>query len=214
MLTKVIVLRHWVTGSMNGNFEQATLRMRQHMGHFVQLTDEEWEALVPCLTMKTLPKHQDFIQQGSLANQIGFILTGQFRQFYRKDGQERTTYFFLEDQLVGAYMSCVSGQPSPVTIQAMTEVTYIGFPYSVLQALFGRFPNWQLFGRLLAEYIMVSLEQRMAGLLLLSPEERYLDLLEGDQKNLLQQVPQHYIANYLGITPVSLSRIRNRIHPT
>ena len=111
-------------------------------------------------------------------------------------------------------MSCVSGQPSPVTIQAMSEVTYISFAYPVLQTLFGQYANWQLFGRLLAEYIMVSLEQRMAGLLLLSPQERYVDLLEGHQKNLLQRVPQHYIANYLGITPVSLSRIRNRIHPT
>lgn len=58
---------------------------------------------------------------------------------------------------------------------------------------------------------MVALEERMAGLLLLSPEERYLDLLEGEQKSLLQRVSQHYIANYLGITPVSLSRIRNRV---
>jgi len=188
--------------------------MRQHIHQFVPLTDAEWQALLPDLSIRTLAKHQDLVQQGSLASQIGFVLTGQFRQFYSKDGQERTTYFFLEDQLVGAYMSCVTGQPSPVTIQAMSEVTYLGFPYPVLQKLFDQFPNWQLFGRLLAEYIMVSLEQRMAGLLLLSPEERYLDLLEGDQKNLLQRIPQHYLANYLGITPVSLSRIRNRIQPT
>lgn len=198
---------------MRISFEQAALRMRQQVSHFVPLTDQEWNAVVPHLTLNSLHKHHYLIQQGQLANQIGFVLTGQFRQFYSKDGQEWTTYFFSEDQLVGAYMSCVSGQPSPVSIQAMSEVTYISFSYSVLQALFQQFTNWQLFGRLLAEYIMVSLEQRMASLLLLSPEERYLDLLEGDQKKLLQQVPQHYIANYLGITPVSLSRIRNRIHP-
>ena len=58
---------------------------------------------------------------------------------------------------------------------------------------------------------MVALEERMAGLLMLSPEERYLALLEGDQRHILQRVPQHYIATYLGITPVSMSRIRNRI---
>ncbi len=196
---------------MNRIFDQAAARMRQHMSHFVPLTDDEWQALVPHLTINTLAKHHYFIQQGSRANQIGFILTGQCRQFYAKDGQERTTYFFFDDQLVGAYMSCVTGRPSPVTIQAMSEVTYLGFPYSVLQALFQQFPSWQLFGRLLAEYIMVALEERMASLLLLSPEERYLDLLAGDRKDLLQRVPQHYLANYLGVTPVSLSRIRNRI---
>ncbi len=112
---------------MKSHFDQAAAQMRQHMNHFVQLTEQEWSALVPHLTIITLPKHQYFIQQGNLANQIGFVPTGQFRQFYSKDGQERTTYFFLENQLVGAYMSCVSGQPSPVSIQAMSEVTYIDF---------------------------------------------------------------------------------------
>ena len=196
---------------MNLIFEQATAQMRQHMSHFGPLADNEWEALVPHLSMITLKKHHCLIQQGSVANQIGFVVNGLFRQFYSKDGQERTTYFFLEHQLVGAYMSCITNRPSLVTIEALSEVTCLCFPYSVLQALFEQYPGWQLFGRRLAEYIMVALEERMAGLLVLSPEERYLDLLEGDQKNLLQRVPQHYIANYLGITPVSLSRIRNRV---
>ena len=192
-------------------FDQAASRLRQHISHFAQLTDEEWNALVPHLSIVTLKKHQYLIQQGNVATQIGFVLEGLFRQFYTKDSEERTTYFFLEDGLVGAYMSCVTSRPSPVTIEAMSEVTYLYFPYAVIKSLFDQYPGWQLFGRRLAEYIMVALEERMAGLLLLSPEERYLDLLEGDQKSLLQRVPQHYIANYLGITPVSLSRIRNRI---
>ena len=196
---------------MNSFFNQAAAQMRQHMSHFVQLADDEWDALVPHLSLVTLKKHQYLIQQGSVANQIGFVVEGLFRQFYSKDGNERTTYFFLEDQLVGAYMSCITNRPSPVTIEALSDVTCLCFSYSVLESLFDQYPGWQLFGRRLAEYIMVALEERMAGLLLLSPEERYLELLEGAQKNLLLRVPQHYIANFLGITPVSLSRIRNRV---
>jgi len=192
---------------MNSVCNLAVAQMRQHMNHFVQLADAEWDALIPHLSIITLKKHQYLIQQGNVANQIGFVVEGLFRQFYTKEGEERTTYFFLEDQLVGAYMSCITNRPSPVTIEALSEVTCLCFPYSVLQSLFEQYPGWQLFGRRLAEYIMVALEERMAGLLLLSPEERYLDLREGDHKNLLQRVPQHYIANYLGITPVSLSRI-------
>lgn len=196
---------------MNNDLEQIAARMRRHMNQFSPLTNEEWEALVPALSLTPLTKHHYFVQQGNVANQIGFVIEGQFRQFYTKDGEERTTYFFLEDQLVGAYMSCITNRPSPVTIEALSEATCLTFPYAVLQTLFEHYPGWQLFGRRLAEYIMVALEERMAGLLLLSPEERYLDLLEGDQKQLLQRIPQHYIANYLGITPVSLSRIRHRI---
>lgn len=190
---------------------QAALRLRQQIGHFAPLTDAEWNALVPHLSIITLQKHQCFVNQGEIASQVAFVLDGLFRQFYMKDGDERTTYFFLEEQLVGAYMSCVTGQPSPVTIEALSDSTCIGFPYTVLTTLFSQYNGWQLFGRRFAEYIMVALEERMAGLLTRSPEERYLDLLQGNQKDLLQRVPQHYIANYLGITPVSMSRIRNRI---
>lgn len=196
---------------MTDALNQATLRLRQQVSHFVQLTDEEWNALVPHLSIITLKRQDCLIKQGDTANQVALVLDGLFRQFYMKDGDERTTYFFLEEQLVGAYMSCVTGQPSPVTIEALSDSTCIAFPYRVLTTLFSQYDGWQLFGRRFAEYIMVSLEERMVGLLTRSPEERYLDLLTGNQRGLLQQVPQHYIANYLGITPVSLSRIRNRV---
>ena len=212
-----------VTGSQNGSntqpifnimsdaLNQAALQLRQHINQFVLLTDEEWEGLAPHLTLITLKKQQCFARQGVVADQVGMVLAGTLRQFYTREGEERTTYFFFENQLTGAYMSCITGQPSPVTIEALSATTCIRFPYTVLQALFGQYGGWQQFGRLLAEQIMVALEERMAGLLLLSPEERYLALLEGQHKRIVQQIPQHYIANYLGITPVSMSRIRNRI---
>jgi CRP-like cAMP-binding protein len=196
---------------MTDTLNQAALRLRKQISYFSPLTDAEWNALVPHLAILTLKKHQHLVSQGDKADQLALVLDGLFRQFYMKDDDERTTYFFLEEQLVGAYMSCVTGQPSPVTIEALSDSTCIAFPYTVLTTLFGQYSGWQLFGRRLAEYIMVALEERMAGLLMRSPEERYLELLTGNQREFLQQVPQHYIANYLGITPVSLSRIRNRV---
>ena len=70
---------------------------------------------------------------------------------------------------------------------------------------------WQKFGRLISEYLAIGLEERMVGLLMLRPEERYLELISGNKKKIIERIPQHYIANYLGITPVSMSRIRNRL---
>jgi CRP-like cAMP-binding protein len=70
---------------------------------------------------------------------------------------------------------------------------------------------WQKFGRLIAEYATIGLEERMVSLLMQSPEERYVELLKSNKKKIIERIPQHYIANYLGITPVSMSRIRNRL---
>ena len=186
-------------------------RLRHQIEQFVALTDDDWALLEPHLTVSTLKKHQLFAEEGRVSTEVAFILDGMFRQFYTKDGDERTTYFFFENQFLSAYISCLTGKPSLITIEALSDSTYISFPYAVLHELFEQRMVWQKFGRLIAEYLTIGLEERMVSLLLLSPEERYLDLLEGGKKKILERVPQHYIANYLGITPVSMSRIRNRI---
>lgn len=110
-----------------------------------------------------------------------------------------------------SYISCITGKPSELTIEALSDCQLIVFPYSIFKTLFEKSNNWQKFGRLIAEYIAIGLEERMVGLLMLSPEERYLQLVSGNKKKIIERIPHHYIANYLGITPVSLSRIRKRI---
>jgi CRP-like cAMP-binding protein len=66
------------------------------------------------------------------------------------------------------------------------------------------------FGRLVAEFYLLCYEERIASFITQTPEERYSKLLETGRE-ILQRIPQHYIANFLGITPVSLSRIRRRM---
>lgn len=187
------------------------LSLRNSIERFVKLTDKEWSLLEPHLKIRKLKKHELFAEKGEVSNQLGFILEGMMRHYYIKDGEEKTTYFYFENHLVGAYVSCITRQPSLLTIQALSDCELIVFPYSVLEELMNKNMNWQKFGRMLAEYLALGLEERMVGLLMLSPEERYLELIKGNKVKIIERIPQHYIANYLGLTPVSLSRIRNRV---
>ncbi|WP_373331019.1 Crp/Fnr family transcriptional regulator [Salmonirosea aquatica] len=100
---------------------QGATRLRGPVHQFAQITDEEWSRLAPHLFLKTFKKQENFVREGVVASEVGLVVEGAFRQFYNKDGEERTTDFFFEDQLVGAYMSCVTGKPSPVTIEALSE---------------------------------------------------------------------------------------------
>ncbi|MGZ8552524.1 MAG: Crp/Fnr family transcriptional regulator [Chitinophagaceae bacterium] len=186
--------------------------LQKHIKRFVSLTDNEWNLLVPHLEEKKLRKTQFFIQEGKKEKNISFVLEGNLRQFYTKDGEEKTTYFYFENHLMSSYISCITGQPSQLSIEALTDCRLLVFTYDTLQTLYKQSHTWERFGRLLAEYLSIGLEERMAGLLMLSPEERYQQLLESNKQKILERIPQHYIANYLGITPVSLSRIRNRIY--
>ena len=185
--------------------------LRHSIEKFIPLKDEEWQMLLPFLELKTLKKHELLAEEGKVANEIGLVVEGMMRHYYTKDGEEKTTYFYFENHFVTSYISCMTGQPSQLTIEALSDCKVIIFPYSKLKELFDKSITWQKFGRLIAEYIAIGLEERMVGLLMLSPEERYLQLLHGNKKKIIERVPQHYIANYLGITPVSMSRIRNRV---
>jgi CRP-like cAMP-binding protein len=185
--------------------------LRNRIEDFSKLTDADWELLLPHLTVKSLCKNELFIAEGKRAFEVGVVISGMFRQYYTKDGEEKTTYFFFENHFISSYISCITGKPSLITIQALNDAVYISFPYKILQSLFEKSMAWQKFGRLIAEYATIGLEERMVSLLLLSPEERYLDLLKSGKKKIIERIPQHFIANFLGITPVSMSRIRGRL---
>lgn len=190
-------------------------RLRHHLTRFVELTDPEWEALEKHLVVKTITRKSLLIQQGQTATEISFLLSGSCRLFYEKDGEEKTTYFCFENNLVAAYLSCLTSQPSTVSIQALEDCELVCFEYDVLTALYQQFPAYQLFGRKLAEYLFAGLDVRLAELLILSPEERYLKFIGTPAKRkIIERIPQQYVASYLGITPVSLSRIRRRITPS
>ena len=193
--------------SSNNSF----LIFRTHIEAFCKISDADWELLLPHLEMKTIRKNELFIEEGKKAREVALVIDGMFRQYYTKNGEEKTTYFFFENHFMTSYISCITGKSSLVTIEALSNATYIAFPYKVLQELFEQSMAWQKFGRLIAEYLGIGLEERMVSLLLQSPEERYVDLLNSNKKKIIERIPQHYIANYLGITPVSMSRIRSRL---
>jgi CRP-like cAMP-binding protein len=187
------------------------LLLRQQIEKTVPLSDSDWLLLEPYLEVKFIKKNHFLTQEGELGKEIGIILEGAMRHFYIKDGEEKTTYFYFENAFVGPYISCLTGLPSLMSIEALADTHLIVFPYRRLKEMYSLSPTWERFGRLIAEWAMLGLEERMVGLLTLSPEERYIQLLESNKKKIIERIPQHLIANYLGITPVSLSRIRNRV---
>lgn len=192
-------------------YHQDQERLKGSIQRFTPLNEEDWNLLVPHLEVITLKKHELLAREGMVSHTIGFLLEGSMRHYYTHEGEERTTYFYFENHFVSSYISCITGQPSMLTIEALTDCRLLVFSYSVLKKLYDQSHGWERFGRLIAEYLAKGLEERMVGLLLLSPEERYEALLKSDKKKIIERIPQHFIANYLGITPVSLSRIRSRL---
>lgn len=189
------------------------LSLRAWFEKFAPLPDAAWAALEPHVRPATLARHDTFVQPGYQPLHIGFLLRGVCRHFYLlPDGTERTTYFYFAGDALADYRACVLGQPAALTIEALEPAELLTFPYATLRLLYDEYPAWERVGRRIAEYVLAGLEARLVETLTLTPEARYRLLVATPAKRkLLEQVPQHLLAAYLGITPVSLSRIRGRM---
>jgi CRP-like cAMP-binding protein len=189
------------------------MQFRSQLHRFVQFTNPEWELFSAYVYRKTVRKKEVFIAGHNVCNEIGFILSGSFRFYLVKDGIEISNYFCFQHELISAYRSFLKRIPGGITIEAMEDSTLLCFSHASMNALLADERTafkMERFGRMVAEYLICCYEERVVSFVTQTPEQRYLQLLD-EQPAFLQLIPQHYLANYLGITPVSLSRIRRRI---
>jgi CRP-like cAMP-binding protein len=110
----------------------------------------------------------------------------------------------------GAYDSFITQKPSRHSIETVEQCQVLSISYQAFQELFVRFPGMNEFVRKVLEERFVALHELFTAQILDSPEERYINL-QKNRPDLINRIPQHQIATFLGITPVSLSRIRNRL---
>jgi CRP-like cAMP-binding protein len=186
--------------------------LRQAMSQTIPIANDEWEAFEPYVFSKTIKKKENLISEGQICTNISFILRGSMRQYHVVDGEEKTTFFFFDNHYACNYESFLTQQPSDVTIEAMEDCEILYFSREVMHRLYRLYPTYETFGRMIAEGVYMCAMERLKTFLLNSPEERYRRFLQNyDATIILERVPQHYIASYLGITPVSLSRIRSRV---
>jgi CRP-like cAMP-binding protein len=186
---------------------------RKGMEPYVVFNEAEWIVFIQHISLYNFKKKQLFAEAGKVCNNFGFVLKGAVRYYHIKDGADITGYFSFENEFVSSYKSFLTGEPASNYIEALEPSQIIMISKKNMDLMLNN-PmlayKMERFGRLIAEHYLICYEDRISSFITQSPEERYLKLLENG-RDILRRMPQHYIANFLGITPVSLSRIRKRI---
>lgn len=152
-----------------------------------------------------------FLKEGSLKNNIYFIKSGLIRSFFINDkGEEITNLIRYEYQVFASYENILFNKPSRFTFQALEPTELFVIDYNELIEFIDHNSKYDSGRRFFVKSIMAESMNAIDDFILLSPEMRYLKFLN-EHPLLLNRVPLKYIANMLGITPVSLSRIRKRV---
>lgn len=185
-------------------------KLKKYCRQTVPLTDKELELIDTCFECRTLKKKKYLLQDGKVCNFIAFIADGSIRHFHIKDGVEKTCDISFENSWVTDFQSFTYGTACIMNLQAMEETTVFIIQRENLFNLYKACNKYETFGRLMAEQVAQRATEIAMSLSSDKPEERFQHLIE-KQPAIFQKIPQKYIANLLGISPESLSRIRSRI---
>lgn len=177
----------------------------------VSLNKDEITTLCSVLSLLSLKRDEYLLAGGQVCDFIGFVNTGVLIYFKTKEsGDEVTTDFAFEGDWVNVNLSRLANVPSTLSIRAIEECEVVMLKQKDLNDLYQRIPKLERLGRILTEQAYINIVDQTVELQIHSAKERYENLLKRHPK-LLQKVPLYHIANYLGIAPKSLSRIRKEI---
>jgi len=176
---------------------------------YISITDDEKNALLSLDLFHTANKGTVLLKEGQKSEDSYFVLKGCFRVYYIIDGEEKTTAFYTELDALTPHC-VVNKAPSDYFISCVEDSILLVSNTDMSVEVKSKFPKFDIMCRMLAEELLAKQKLDFDEFKTSSPEQRYLNLLQ-KRSDLLQRVPQHMLASFLGIKPQSLSRLRARL---
>jgi len=179
----------------------------QFFKKYNSLSDEAEIAISQICSPVIIKKNEELQSIGHTCKTIYFINKGIARIYYLKDGIDITESFALENNLIARVESLFTGKPSNKAIQILENAEITAINATKLFKLYDIFPDIERTFRKIFEAAYVDTVNRVDSIQFHTAEHRYKSLVE-ETPDIVKRVPLKYIASYLGITQVSLSRIR------
>ena len=176
---------------------------------YISLTEEERNAIISVDIFRSFKKGATLLKKGQKSNDSYFVLKGCIRTYYIIDGEEKTTAFYTEMDVLTPHCVINKG-PSEYYISCCEDSILTVSNSDMEIEINSKFPKFEIMCRKLSEELLAKQQIDFDEFKTSSPEQRYLNLLQ-KRPDLIQRIPQHQLASYLGIKPQSLSRLRARI---
>ena len=177
----------------------------------IDLSEKEWNFARSLFVSRKLRKKQYLLQAGDVCGFIAFVNRGALRAYtIDVKGDEHISQFALEDWWISDMNSFLTGEPAVSNIDALEDSELLMLDKHFQEKLFEEIPRFERYFRLLIQSGHVALHKRLLSTITNTAEEKYLRM-QKTYPNIIQRVPQHMIASYLGLKPETLSRIRKKL---
>lgn len=180
-----------------------------YISKYIPLTEEEIEIINEQNLIRFYKKNEVLLAEGEYPKECYFVLNGCVRAYYLLDGEERNTEFYVENQSITP-VGYQTKQPSEYYLACLEDCVLALGSDERNQKLLEKVPKLTSMIMQMSSEILIQKTIEFDEFKTYSPEQRYLNLLE-KRPDLVNRIPLYHLASYLGITQVSLSRIRKRI---
>ena len=184
---------------------------KEYLNKFVKLSDEEFDqVLLPVIKTREFGKKEKLTKVGEVENYFNFIVKGMARKFYKKGTQEIITQISSEGHIIHCQESFHSRQPSEYIVETIEPSTVITIKYDDLENAFASSKKMEHLARVIITYTMVIKDRWQLQMVKMTPRERFLNFVTKNPE-LIQRVPQKFLASFLHIKPETFSRFKHLI---
>lgn len=183
----------------------------QHILKEISLSKEEQEEFVSILSEKKISKKDFLIKPGDSVTSEYYVVQGCLKAYYLdQNGDKHILQFAVEDWWISDFEAFFNETPAKLYVEAIEDSVLLGINKAALETLYHRIPQFERFFRIKTTGAFVALRSRILSSLQKTYKQRYLEFCE-TYPSIEKRVPNYHIANYLGIKPESLSRIRKEL---
>ncbi|GAB3551960.1 Crp/Fnr family transcriptional regulator [Spirosoma fluminis] len=182
--------------------------LQTYLADKLVLSPEQESIVSSYFKSKRTKRNEILVPKGSVARYVYFVVKGCLRVFLTDDqGNESTRFLVLEGRFGTAFPSFALRQPSIASVQSPEPSELLMLSYEDRQALYQRIPGWETLDRIGLELDYIESIQRIEHFISLDAKGRY-DTLQQTNPEIIQRLPAKIIADYLGISQETLSRLK------
>ena len=187
------------------------MSFKEYLRKFTDLTEDEFnQYILPVTKVRKFSKKEVITKTGEVEKHFNFIAKGLVRKYYKKNHQEINIQISFENHLILSQESFHGQLPSEYTIEAIEPAILVSIIYEDLEKLYRQSHKMEHLGRLVVTFAMIIKDRWQMQMVKMTPRERFLNFVTKNPE-LMQRVPQKYLASYLNIKPETFSRFKHLI---
>lgn len=184
--------------------------LKKYLIRYIQITEEELEAFCNKFKSKTTKRNEMLLEAGNICRHLYFVKEGCLRVYLvDRNGRESTRILIPKDNFGTAFPSFILQEPSNAYIQSIVPSDILYLNYQDFRKLPELLPGWETLYRMNLEQGYIASIKRIESLITMSAKERYA-MLMNNSPELIQKLPSKIIADYLGISQETLSRLKSK----